>query len=186
MKYYRNIFQRFVIPLIIVTGIMVVSSLIYHGSTDLEPGLLRTVVKDISGFIMFASIWFFGFVGPPIAYFRNASFFERFIIAFANPVIWLIRMALSVSCQFSTIEMVYFFFLPWTFGIVCVTLFELSVSELVCRFIDYKKGNSSVKIFHPVIVVLLIVGLTGIYFGLIRGQEWSYMVVHHYSEHFLK
>ncbi|MCX8125471.1 MAG: hypothetical protein N3F66_15085 [Spirochaetes bacterium] len=186
MEYYRNILQRFFIPLAIVIGIMIVSSLIYHGSTGLSPGFLRTVIKDISGFIMFVSIWFFGFVGPPIAYFRGATFFERSIVAFVNPVIWLIRMALSVSCQFTAIEMVYFFFLPWTFGIVCVTFFELSVSELICRYIDFRRGNTSVKIFHPAVIVFFIIGITGIYFGLIRGQEWSYMVVHHYSEHFLK
>ncbi|HSV95376.1 MAG TPA: hypothetical protein VLM75_00425 [Spirochaetota bacterium] len=181
----RGIFGRFIIPLLVALGTLAVSSVIYHGSTSMTPGVLRTVIKDVSGAVMFVSIWFFAFVGPPIAYFRGASFIERIAVAFANPLVWLFRMALTVSCQFNAIEMVYFFFLPWTFGVVAVTLFAFSIAETLCRCIDRRRG-ALIKALHPGVLALFLAGAAGVYFGLIRGQEWAYAVVNHYADHFIR
>ncbi len=148
----KGIVRRFVFPLVLVVGIMVIASLIFHGARRLDPGAVRTVLTWTFGTVMFLSIWFFGFVGPPIAYFKGARFIERLIIAFANPIIWVVRMMAKVSCQFSAVELVYFFFLPWTFGIMCVTLFEFSVSDLVSRAVDKKRGGD-VRVFSPIVVV---------------------------------
>ncbi len=180
-----GIVRRLGIPLLIVVGIMAAASLIFHGSRMLDPGAMRTGLLGVFGPLMFISIWFFGFVGTPIAYFSGARFVERLIVAFANPVIWIARMMAKVSCQFGPVELVYFFFLPWTFGIVCVTLFEFSISEIVCRAVD-RRGGAAVRVLAPGVLVLLALGILGTYFGLIRGQEWVYMVVHNYSLHFVK
>jgi hypothetical protein len=180
-----DIIKRFIIPLGIVVGIMVLASLIFHGARTLAPGTIRTVLLWTFGPIMFISIWLFGFVGTPIAYFSGARFIERLVVAFANPVIWVARMMAKVSCQFGPVELVYFFFLPWTFGIVCMTLLEFSISETVCRAID-RRRPASVRVFSPVVLVLLLLGLTGTYFGFIRGQEWVYMIVHNYALHFIQ
>ncbi len=181
----RGIFRRFIIPLLVALGTLAVSSAVYHGSTPMTPGTLRAVVKDLSGAAMFFSIWFFAFIGVPMAYFRGASFVERLAVAFANPLVWLVRMALTVSCQFSAIEMVYFFFLPWTFGVVAVTLFEFSIAEMMSRWIDRRRGAGT-RVFHPAVLSLLAAGAAGVYFGLIRGQEWAYVVVNHYADHFIR
>lgn len=178
--------KRFVYPLIFVVGIRIISSIIYNSSSALSPGILRDILIGFFGPVTFLSLWFFAFVGPPIAYFRGALFFERLIIAFINPVMWIIDVEIDISCQFSGIEMIYFFFLPWTFGIMCVTCFEFSISELVCRFFHKRKKAEPVRVLHPGVLILLVVGLAGTYIGLIRGQEWVYTVVHHYAEHFLK
>jgi len=180
-----GIVRRFIVPLVIGVGIMAVASLGFPGARLLSPGTVRTVLLWIFGPLMFISIWFFGFVGTPIAYFSGARLIERLIVAFANPVIWIVRMLGKVSCQFGPIELVYFFFLPWTFGLVCMTLVEFSVSDLVCRAIDRRRG-SAVRIFSPVVLVLLLLGLIGTYFGFVRGQEWVYMIVHSYALNFLQ
>jgi hypothetical protein len=178
--------KRFIVPLAIVVGIMVISSVIYHmAGGRMSPGSARDTLIGIFGPLLFVSIWFFALVGPPIGYFMGATFFERFVIAFANPVIWVTRMESMVACQFSPVEMVYFFFLPWFFGIICVTLFLFSISELVCRSIGKIGGDKKVRIFSPVVLLFLVGGLLGTYVGLIRGQEWVYMIVHHYAAHFL-
>jgi hypothetical protein len=181
----KGVVRRFIVPLVIVVGIMAAASLIFHGARMLSPGTVRTGLLTVFGPLMFISIWFFGFVGVPIAYVSGARFIERLVVAFANPVIWIVRMMAKVSCQFGPVELLYFFFLPWTFGIVCVTLFEFSVSELACRAVDRRRGGA-VRVFSPVVLVLLLLGLAGTYFGLIRGQEWVYMVVHNYALHFVK
>jgi len=181
----HGIFGRFLVPLFIALGTLAVSSLAYHCSTPMAPGTLRAFVKDVSGGLMFVSSWFFALIGPPIAYFRGASFAERLTVAFANPLVWLVRMALSVSCQFSAVEMVYFFFLPWTFGVVSVTLFIFSVAELACRAVDRRRGID-VRVLHPAVLSLLAAGMAGVYFGLIKGQEWAYVVVNHYADHFVR
>jgi hypothetical protein len=181
----QGFIKSFIVPLVIVVGIMVVSGIIYHSASGLEPGKLRDSLINIFGRLLFFSIWFFALVGPPLAYFRGALFIERLIIAFANPVIWIVRMESMVACQFSGIEMIYFLFLPWFFGIICVTLFLFSISEIVCRTIHKIKDPEDVRVFHPAVVVLLVLGLAGTYMGLIKGQEWVYMVVHHYAAHFL-
>jgi hypothetical protein len=177
--------KRFIVPLVIVVGIMAVSSLIFHGSRMLDPGTTRTALLWIFGPLMFISIWFFGFVATPIAYVSGARFIERLIVAFANPIIWVIRMMAKVSCQFGAVELIYFFFLPWTFGLVCMTMLEFSVSDLVCRAVDKRRGGA-VRVFSPAVLVILILGLVGTYVGFVRGQEWVYMVVHNYALHFLK
>ncbi len=182
---HRGVFGRFLVPLLVALGTLAVSSLVYHGSTPMTPGALRTIAKDVSGAVMFVSIWFFAFIGPPMAYFRGATFIERLAVAFANPLVWLVRMALSVSCQFTAIEMVYFFFLPWTFGVVAVALFEFSIAELASRAIDRRRGTD-VRVLHPAVISLFAAGMAGVYFGLIKGQEWAYVVVNHYADHFIR
>jgi hypothetical protein len=181
----NGVLKRFIVPLVLVIGIMAAASLIFHGARSLSPGGVRTALLWTFGPLMFISIWFFALVGPPIAYFMGARFFERFVVALANPVIWVARMMAKVSCQYSGAELFYFFLLPWTFGIICVTLLLFSIAELVCRSIDKGRGGM-VKVLSPVVLILLLAGLAGTYFGLIRGQEWVYMVVHNYAAHFVK
>ena len=180
-----NFTNRFIFPLLFVVSIRVISSVIYHSSSALPVGFLRDILINSFGPITFLSLWFFAFVGPPIAYFRGATFIERCIIAFINPVMWIACVEAQLACQFSGIEMVYFFFLPWTFGIMCVTLFEFSISEIVCRYVHKRRFKETVSVFHPGVITLLVAGLLGTYVGLIKGQEWVYMVVHHYSKYFL-
>ena len=120
----RSFVKRFIVPLAIVVGIMVISSVIYHMAGGyMGPGSTRDSLIGIFGPLMFLSIWFFALVGPSIGFFMGATFIERFIIAFANPVIWVARMESMVACQFSPVEMVYLFLLPRFLGIMCVTLF---------------------------------------------------------------
>ena len=182
----KSFSRRFLFPLCLVAGIWAVSALVYDSAAELDSGTLRNMLIGVSGPLLFLSIWFFAFVGPPVAYFQGAGFVERLVIALANPLLWVIRVEAQLVCQFSMIELVYFFFLPWTFGVVCVTLFEFSISEIVCRFIHRRGSATDVRVFHPAVMILLVAGLTGTYIGLIRGQEWVYMVVHHYAAHFLK
>ena len=177
--------NRFLLPLLFVVGLRIVSSIVYHASSGLSPGLLRDVLINTSGPITFTALWFFALIGPPIAYFRGATFGERIAIAFANPVMWVAAVLAQVACQYQGIELVYFFFLPWTFGIMCVACLELALAELACRALHKRKWPQDVRILHPGVLVLLIGGLTGTYFGLIKGQEWVYMIVHHYAKYVL-
>ncbi|MBU2514139.1 hypothetical protein KJ966_22620 [bacterium] len=177
--------RRFVLPLLLVVGINLVSAFIYDSAAGLSPGLLRNILISVFAPLLFISLWFFAFLGPPLAYFLKARFFERFIIAFANPVIWVVSVESKLACQYCLAEMVYFFFLPWTFGVICVTCVELSLSELICRLIDNKRTPGNAKVLHPAVMLLLTGGLVGTYFGLIKGQEWVYFVVHHYKSNFL-
>ncbi len=176
---------RFLFPLLFVIGINLVAGFIYDSAAELSPGFLREILIAVFAPLLFISLWFFAFVGPPLAYYLGAGFGQRLIIAFANPLIWIICVESKLACQYNAIEMIYFFFLPWTFGIVCVTLVEFSLSEIVCRFIDRKRRNSEVKILPANVLTLLVLGSTGMYFGLIRGQEWVYLVVHHFKDNFL-
>lgn len=180
----KNFVQRFIIPLFLVVGIRQVSRLVYNAAGALPPGILRDMVINTAGPLTFVSLWFFAFVGPPLAYFRGAGFIERLVIAFANPLIWILMIDREIACQFSGIERIYFFFLPWTFGIMCVTLVEFAVAELICRGVHAVKYQERVRVFSPVVLLMLAAGLVGVYLGLIKGQEWVYMVVHHYAQHF--
>jgi hypothetical protein len=181
----RSFYGRFIFPLAIVVGIRIVSSLVYHASSGLPTGMLRDLLIGTAGPVTFVFLWFSGLIGPPFAYFRGARFFERIAIAFVNPIMWIIAVEAQVACQFKGVELLYFFFLPWTFGIVCVTCMEFALSELVCRTLHKRRRPWEVRVLHPGVLVLLVGGLTGTYFGLIKGQQWVYMVVHHYAAHVL-
>ncbi len=176
--------RRFVLPLALVIGIHLVSGWIYDGASTLAPGIFRNVLIDVFGPLLFISLWFFAFVGPPLAYYLGASFWERLVVAFANPIIWVASVEAKIACQFCAAEMIYFFFLPWTFGIVCVTCIEFSISDLACRFLHRRWITADIKILHPGVIAILVAGLVGTYAGLIKGQEWVYFVVHHYKTSF--
>ena len=180
-----GVVRRFVLPLLLVIGINLVAGWIYDATALMEQGLFRQILISIFGPLLFISLWFFAFVGPPLAYFLGASFIERFVVAFANPVIWVASVEAKIACQFCPAEMIFFFFLPWTFGIICVTCIEFSLADLVCRFWHRRKGVDSVRVFHPGVVSLLLVGLAGTYAGLIKGQEWVYSIVHLYKRFFI-
>ncbi|MBI9083669.1 MAG: hypothetical protein JEZ11_08720 [Desulfobacterales bacterium] len=175
--------RRFLLPLILAVGTLALSGAIYHGAAGMTPGPLRSALIGMFGPLLFGSIWFFAFIGPPLAYRLGAGFVERLVIAFANPIIWIVQVELRLACQFTGVELIYFLFLPWLFGLICVTLLEFSLSELVCRVVHRRLTGMPIKVFHPAVVLCLTAGITGLYFGLIRGQEWVYMVVHHYSVH---
>ena len=177
--------KRFLFPLALAVTIGRVSAFLYHAAGNLPPGTLKSVLIDTFGPLDFFSLWFLALVVPPLAYYLGATFGERLVIAFANPVIWIIGIESEIACQFNAVEMVYFLFLPWIFGIMCVTCVEFSLAELVCRAIHRRKTRDPVRVWHPMVLILLAGGAAGTYLGLIKGQEWVYMVVHHYAGHFL-
>lgn len=177
--------RRFILPLVLAVGLLFLSGAVYHGAGAMAPGTLRNVLIGVFGPLCFFAIWFFAFIGPALAYRLGAGFAERMVVAFANPVIWIIQVESRLACQFTSVELVYFLFLPWLFGLICVTLLEFSLSELVCRAVHRRVSGMPVQIFHPAVVLFLVAGLAGLYVGLIRGQEWVYMVVHHYAAHAL-
>jgi hypothetical protein len=181
----QSVIKRLFLPLVLVIGFKLIAGFGYDLCSTLQPGFLKSVLINIFGPATFFSLWFFAFVGPPIAYYLGANFFERLIVAFVNPVIWVASVEARVACQFSAVEMMYFFFLPWTFGIMCVTCIEFSLSDLVCRIVHRLRGGAHVVIFHPAVLVIFVIGVAGTYLGLIKGQEWVYMLVHHYAENFL-
>ena len=180
----KGIIQRFIIPLILAVGIREVSRLVYNGASTLSPGLFRDVVINTAGPLTFFSLWFFALIGTPLAYFRGARFLERLIVAFANPVLWILMIDREIACQFTGIERIYFFFLPWTFGIMCVTCLAFSLAEIVCRALHKYKLKGNVTVPQPVVLLMLAGGLVGTYVSLIKGQEWVYVVVHHYAQFF--
>lgn len=177
--------KRFIFPLVLVVGINLISGWIYDSAALLSPGAFRNILINIFGPLLFISLWFFALVGPPLAYYLGAGFRERLLIAFANPVIWVASVESKIACQFCSSEMFIFFFLPWTFGVICVTCIEFSLAELVCRYIHNRRDARSTRVFHPAVVSLLVVGLIGTYAGLIKGQEWVYFIVHLYKSYFL-
>ena len=63
---------------------------------------------NVFGPVLFFSIWFSPILGVPLSYFRGALQIERVVIAFINPVLWILRNELMVACQFSGVELIYF------------------------------------------------------------------------------
>jgi len=177
----RGVVRRFIAPLVLVVGVNLVAGWIYDAAAYLTPGMFRSILISIFGPLLFISLWFFAFVGPPLAYYLGATFRERLVIAFANPVIWVVSVESKIACQFSAAEMFFFFFLPWTFGIMCVTCIEFSTSDLVCRYLHNRRKPGSVRVLHPGVVSMLAAGLAGTFASLIKGQEWVYFIVHLYK-----
>ncbi len=180
-----SIGKRFLLPLVLVVAIRQLSILVYASAASLPPGPLRNILIEIFGPLGFFSLWFFAFLGPSLAYYLGAKVWERVIIAFANPIIWIVSVESRVVCQYQGIELVYFLLLPWLFGILCVTCVEFSLAELACRMIHRVRTREPVRIMVVPVWILLVLGGAGTYLGLIKGQEWVYMVVHHYARYVL-
>jgi hypothetical protein len=184
MQQKRGFLYRFAIPLATLLLSRLVASTGYNIFGTMAPGTAKTVLVGTFGPLAFLSLWFSPFVGQPLAYFRGARLPERLVIAYVVPCIWLAQVLAEIACQFTFVERIYFLFLPWTFGIICVTALEFALAEMVCRVVDRVRGRSDTVIFQPVILFLLVAGMTGTWIGLVRGQEWVYRVVHHYMAHF--
>jgi hypothetical protein len=177
---------RFVILLAIVIAVMTVTSLTYGYSSQMAAGPIRGIVSGISTVVLFMSIWLPGFVWVPVAFLLGLSPGERFVIGIANPVIWITRMCISVACQFTAVEILYFLLLPWTFGAMNNALLQFSLTEMACRFIVNRKKDVYVRALHPGLALLAAASTAGLYFGLVRGQEWVYMIVNHYADNFIR
>jgi len=77
----QSLTRRLLFPVVLVAGIMVISSLLYDQSRSIANPLMHRFLAHAGAAGMFASIWLGAFIAHPIAFFRGAGYGERLLDA---------------------------------------------------------------------------------------------------------
>ncbi len=157
----QNFARRVVQPIILVTGIMLLSMLVYDLSGTIKSRILHDATSTISALFLFLSIWLGGLIANTIAFFRGATFKERIGICLVAPLIWSFMVMSQLYGIYSMGEFFFFLLHPLILGCPVAGLLCLSISELWCRKIhNYKYPRTALKVFQFGNVSLLILSFS--------------------------
>ena len=167
----KNALHRIVIPVGIVVLVMVVAINGYDYAPRLiqfSPGLSH-ILSNICALGMFVSIWLGVFIAHPMAFFAGANMKERFVVSFATPVIWSIKLLVGSSTIYSGGDLMFWVFYPLITGVMGATALNMGISEMICRTILTKKHPRSISILTPSVVIIFLIGLIIVPLSLYKG-----------------
>jgi hypothetical protein len=162
--------QRFLKPVFVVLLTLVVSNITYfYLSWQITHPVLGSIVAFVSAAVLFISIGFGTLYIYPVAYFRGANKLERILACLVTPVVWNIKEMIRVSEFFTLGETLYYglntAFLLSLFGAIGM----MGLCEMLCRWQLGKRTGIRVKVFSPVPVLSIVVGIAALYVCLLWG-----------------
>jgi hypothetical protein len=163
--------KRFISPVAVVLATMVGSGVIYfHLAWRLgSDSFLGPVASTVSAWLLFISIGFGASYIYATSYYRGAGVAERIAACLITPIIWNLKEMVRVSEFFTFGETLYHglntVFLLAIFG----ALGQMGLCELICRWRLGKSGDRPVKVFSPIPVIAICVGLAALYICLLWG-----------------
>jgi hypothetical protein len=171
----QSLARRFVFPVALVAGIMVVSSLLYDQSRSLQFPTLHRILANAGAAGLFVSIWLGAFIAHPIAFFRGAGYGERLLAALATPVFWSATVLVRFIGIYSPGEFAFLFLHHLVLGAPVVALLGMAISEMVCRAVLRRHtGDRSIRILDGRSVTALVAGLALVTTMLWKGGHTYY------------
>jgi hypothetical protein len=171
----QSLARRLLFPVVLLTGLMVVSSLLYDQARTIENQTLHRGLAHLSAIVMFASIWLGAFIAHPIAFFRGAGYGERMLAGTATAMIWSATVLIRFIGIYSPGEFVFLFLHHLVLGAPVVSLLCMAISEIVCRAIARRKtGNRTLRVFAWQSTLTLAVSLTLVITMLWKGGHTYY------------
>lgn len=183
----RSVFQRAVLPALVLLGIMVLSINMYDAARLVENRTLHMALSHGGAVLMFLSIWLGALFINTVSFFRGATFAERLIICLITPVIWCMKVLVDFVGLFSFGEFLFLFFHHFILGCPVVALLCMGISEIWCRIIARKRdGGGSTRIFEINNSMVLLTGL-GLTFLMLwnGGHSYYYFYMDVYAMLFL-
>ncbi len=179
--------KRFVFPVAIVLITMLASLKIYNASWRIDNDSLHQAVAFICGIVNIGIIWFGASIVFPWAYFRGAGTAERVVGSLTTPVIWDLMEIVRVTEFFTLGESFYYGLNSMFLVTVAMTMAQMGLWEMICRYIGKIKGVATVNIVSPGPVISIVLGIVGIYVFLIWGVgvHWFYIYQQGYKALFL-
>ena len=165
----RSVFQRAVLPVLVLLGVMILSINMYNMARHVETRALHMLLAHGSAFLMFLSIWLGALFVNTVSFFRGATFSERLVICLATPVVWCIKVLTDFAGIYSLGEFIFIFVHNLILGCPVVALLCMGVSEIWCRIIERRRtGDGSIRIFSINNSMALLTG-----FGLTFLMLWN-------------
>jgi hypothetical protein len=167
----KSLSKRFILPVAIVLGAMIVTSIIYlHLAWKIDgDNPLRPLVTTVSAWALFISIGFGALYIYPKGFFGGASVAERIIGCLVTPLVWNVKEMVRVSEFFTLGETLYYGLNTVFLLAVFSALGQMGLCELVCRWRLGKRSREPVKVFSPAPVIAIFVGLAALYVCLLWG-----------------
>ena len=164
-SYVRRVF----VPILIVFGVMVLSTLIYDLSRGIANPTIHKIMAHSGAAIMFLSIWTGALFANTMAFFRGASFGERMIVCLATPVIWCAKVLSSFFGIYSIPELFFLLLHHFILGCPLVALLCMGISEIWCRMIARKRSpDRHIRVFALDNSLLLLIS-----FALVTLMLWN-------------
>lgn len=183
----RSYIGRVFVPILVVLGVMVASTLIYDLSRGMANPIIHKMMAHSGAVFMFLSIWMGALFANTMAFFRGASFGERMLVCLATPLIWCAKVLSSFIGIYAVPE--FFFLLLHHFIIGCplVALLCMGISEIWCRMIARKRSaDRSVPVFALNNSLLLLISFILVTLMLWNGgHSYYYLYMDAYSRLFL-
>lgn len=183
----KGYFKRIVFPILLITGVMIVSINVYNFSRHIENRALHSILSNTGAVFMFLSIWLGALFGNTVAFFRGASFGERLIVCLVPPLIWCSKILYDFIGIYSTGEFLFLLFHHFILGCPLVALLCMGLSEIWCRiFARRKPGYGPIRVFAPSNTLLLIISFTAVFLMLWNGgHTYYYLYMDIYTRLFL-
>ena len=183
----QSFLRRVAFPIILVTGVMIVSINVYNISRHIENRILHSILSNSGALFMFLSIWLGALFGNTIAFFRGASFGERIIVSLVPPLVWCAKILYDFIGIYSVGEYFFLIFHHFILGCPLVALLCMGISEIWCRIIAKRKsGHSSPRVFALSNSLVLIVSFISVLLMLWNGgHSYYYLYMDVYTRLFL-
>ena len=183
----QGFLRRVAFPIILVTGVMILSINVYNLSRHVENRSLHLILSGVGALFMFLCIWLGALFGNTIAFFRGASFGERLIVCLVPPLVWCAKILYDFIGIYSPGEYFFLLFHHFILGCPLVALLCMGISEIWCRMIARRKpGYGSPRVFALSNSLLLVLSFTSVFLMLWNGgHSYYYLYMDIYTKLFL-
>jgi hypothetical protein len=179
--------RRVIIPMILIMGVMIISTHLYDFSRHIENRTLHQMVANFSAILMFLSIWLGALFANTVAFFRGATFGERIVVCLATPVVWCSKILIGFFGLYTVGEFLFLFLHHFILGCPLVALLCMGISEIWCRIIAQRKsGTIDIRVFALNNTLLLGLSFTAVFLMLWNGgHSYYYLYMDLYAQFFL-
>ena len=177
----KSFFHRFAVPACLAIIPLLLSCIVYFNSWRIDNEALHQLAAIASGFVMIAGIMFGTLVIYPLTFFRGAKPAERIIAGLIPGIAFDMYEIYVVSGVFPLAESLYYALNPAAIMIFFLAFGFMGLCELVCRWIDNRRGNR-VRILTPAPIAAIVSLIVGIYVTLIwgNGAHFFYFYINSY------
>ena len=138
---HHNFRSRSAAPTLTVFAIALISFIAYFGSRHVDNDFIHQSLAAIFGTTYFLSIAFGALFIYTTAYIRGASLYERIILCFIVPFLWMSKEVLRLTESHPLIECLYYYFNPLNIWLVSLIVMEIGAATLLARFILRRRGE---------------------------------------------
>lgn len=163
-------------PAAIAVGIWLALHVTYDLLGFIDDIRLYRNLAAITWVLLVISVGFSSVVIYPLTWFRGVPFRLRVLAVYALPLAWCIKEFIRVSANITIGEaLFYVFFTSIQLLILIGQVGLMGLLEILCR-LKTSRQTAGVRVFHPGAVIAVLVTVFCLYFLLIRGGGYDFVL----------